>query len=153
MLFRSIWIDAEQKLSEPIALTEGWQAVQKDYLQANPFTAPGKITGKYLIRPVKLPAHWQGKPVYLHLDTAQQWLGSVVINGQPINYSAFLHPFGLRAEINLEPYCKAGETNTIELWPYKTIPQARSKSTPNPSTDDAVMDVKRVFIGVGSEER
>lgn len=139
----AVWMDVEQKFEQQIDLSGGWNAIQKDYLTAKPFSAPGAISGKYLVRKIKIPAAWADKPVYLHVDTDDQWLGSIVINGQPINYSAALHPYGLRTEVNLAPYFKAGQTNTIELWPFRTIPIINAAEVP----DDVKMGLQRVFLG------
>ena len=81
-----------------------------------------------------------------HVETASQWLGSVVVNGRPINYNGYLHPFGLRAEVNLTPYLQPGRANRIELWPFATIPRHEK-----PKQTVADLEVQSIRVGCATE--
>ena len=74
------------------SLAGTWQAVKGDLVTAADATIPGKFTGSHLRRTLELPADWRGKTVFLHFESAEQWVGSVVVNGRPINYNGYLHP-------------------------------------------------------------
>ncbi len=121
-----IWLAPQVRLQPAFSLAGRWQAVQDDYSTAKPVSLPGPAVGRYLQRQVKIPAIWAGKTVYLHVATPSQWLGSVVVNGHPINYNAYLHPYGLLADINLTPYVQFGKENQLQLWPYRGIPNPGS---------------------------
>jgi len=62
--------------------------------------------------------------------------------GEPVNLRGYLHPFGLRTEINLTPYVQPGRANRIELWPFATIPRNE-----RPKGNPADMEVQNIQIG------
>ena len=138
-----IWLAPEKLLSPVIDLAGPWAAVKQDYRTQETVTLPGTVTARYLVRTVALPADWAQKTVYLHVETGRQWLGSVVVNGHPLNLNAALHPYPLRAEINLTPFLKPGQDNRLELWPYQTIP---GKGNPNDLEEEKV-DILALRLG------
>jgi hypothetical protein len=137
----AVWLEPERKLSPVINLSGEWQVVSGDYLSRKSVVLPGKAEGRFLVREVDIPAAWQGRNVYLHLETPNQWLGSVVVNGHPINYNSYLHPFGLISDLNITPYSRAGKENRIELWPYVTIPGSAYRAS------KAGMQIRAIAVG------
>jgi len=138
-----VWFQAEQRLAPTIDLAGPWTSVKQDYLTKETVTVPGTTTTRYLMRTVAVPAAWESKTVYIHLETGRQWVGSVVVNGHPINLNGSLHPFPLRAEINITPYLKPGQDNRIEVWPFMTIPGSYYKN----ELEEEKIDVLAVRIG------
>jgi len=136
----TVWISYEKNLSSSQSLDGGWQI---DGSTDSTGSIPGTIEGNYLNRSFNVPATWQGSQVFLRIQTPSQWLGLVVMNGHPIAYNGFLHPFGLIADINLTPYLNFGADNTIELWPYKTIP---AKNNQEPSKVN--MEISDILVGI-----
>lgn len=117
----SIWLAPELHFASELDLAGAWRAVQSDYHTETPAQLPGKPTGRYLTRDFDLPAAWNGKSVFAHVEIENQWLGCIVVNGKLIATNAYLHPFAPRCEVNLTPYLVPGK-NRIELWPYATLP-------------------------------
>lgn len=117
----TVWFSAERKLEPLIDLAGSWRAVKADFVTTETASIPGKFTGSHLRRIIDIPAEWNGKSVFLHFESPSQWVGSVVVNGHPVNYNSYLHPFGLRTEVNITQFMKYGTSNLIELWPYQTI--------------------------------
>ena len=145
----SVWLGTETEAREQLSLSGDWKAIKAEYTESEAVRLPGKVTGKYLTRDVDIPASWRGEPVYLHVEMPNQWLGSVLVNGHPINYNGYLHPFGLRAEINVTLYVRPGGSNTIELWPFATIPhngQAYPQTGGNGSHVEAPMEVSNISL-------
>jgi len=89
---------------------------------------PGRTKAQFVARDVQVPASWQERNVWLHIESETQWLGSVVVNGHPMSYNGFLHPFGLRTEINVTPFVQPGEPNRVELWPFAMVPGGSHKA-------------------------
>lgn len=145
----AVWIEPERELSPVINLAGKWEVVSGDYLSRKSVVLPGKAEGRFLLKEVDIPAAWKGRNVYLHIETPAQhglgWLGSVLVNGHPINYNSYLHPFGLISDLNITPYFRAGKKNRIELWPYGTIPGNAYRAS------KARMEIRA--IAVGAEER
>jgi len=129
----AVWIESRVPLAPVLDLSGTWQAVGGDWLTHSDVAVPvkAKVKAKYLTRDVSIPPDWKGKKVYLEWSTPEQWVGSVVINGQPIGYNGASHPFGLLSRINVTPYLKPGETNTIEIWPFSTLPGVNRSSANN----------------------
>ncbi|MDD5262959.1 MAG: beta-galactosidase [Methylacidiphilales bacterium] len=124
----AVWLAAEPMLDEPRDLLQGWQVVAADRKTTKPALLPGKVRGKYLVCDVDVPASWQNKNVFLHLEMpANQWLGLVMVNGHPFYYSCYGADFGTRVDINLTPWLKPGAPNRIELWPGATMPRGQGK--------------------------
>jgi len=117
----AVWFSAERELEPLIDLAGPWRAVKADLVTSAEANIPGKFTGSHLRRTIEIPAEWNGKSVFLHFESPSQWVGSVVVNGRPISYNSYLHPFGLRTEVNITPFVKCGASNLIELWPHQTI--------------------------------
>ncbi len=129
----------EVQLEDVVDLTQGWQ-LYLDNLQATPAALPGKVMGQSLRREVEIPAAWEGKPVYLHVETPRQWLSCVVVNGRPLVYDQPLHPFGARLDLRVDQYLHPGE-NTLELW---------SHTTAGDPTGQTEMAVGKITMGVGT---
>lgn len=130
----ALWIAPLQKFEHAIDLRE-WKNVRvarnkadahnKQPLYKTKFTIahqPQTITTRYLCCEVSIPPEWHGKSLFLRMEGEGQWLGSVMVNGRPINYNQSLHPYGAIAEVNLTPYAFAGGVNRIALFPMATIP-------------------------------
>ncbi len=142
----TIWIEAWKPMTEPIDLSGPWQVVGTDGVTRQPVTMPGSADGKCLSREIEIPAGWKGKSVFLEWSSEKQWVSGVVVNGSPINYNAYLHPFGIWSRVNLTPLLKPGEKNTIELWPRSSM------TTNNPSPPQAPvakgMGVTEIRVGL-----
>ncbi|MGD0089863.1 MAG: beta-galactosidase, partial [Planctomycetota bacterium] len=141
-----VWLATERKLEPALDLGGEWQTAGPEFRVTGTAQLPGEAKACFVFRDIEVPAAWTGRSVFLHIETATQWLGSVVINGQPINYNGYLHPFGLRADINLTPHVQAGRRNRIELWPYATIPR-----TEQPKQTTAGMEVRSIHVGCAVE--
>jgi len=137
----AVWISYEKDLNPSQSLDGSWQT---NGSTDSTGAIPGKVEATYLNRSFNVPLTWQSGQVYLRIQTPFQWLGDVVINGHSIVYNGFLHPFGLIADINLTPYLNFGTDNTIELWPYKTIPVKNSKDV----AKTADMEISDISVGV-----
>jgi hypothetical protein len=108
-------------------------------------TLPVSRKVQHLTCEVDVPKDWPSDRILL------QWKGEmglrgrnialVVVNGRGIAYNSYAHPFGNIFQINLYPWIKPGERNTIQLWPLACIPSRGGLCAPN------VYDVK---IGVES---
>jgi hypothetical protein len=138
----AVWLAAERKLQPALDLGGEWQTASADFRSTGTVKLPGRAKACFVFREFDAPAAWKDRSVFLHVETATQWLGSVVVNGRPLNTNGYLHPFGLRAEINLTPYVQPGRANRIELWPFATIPR-QGKPTANP----ADLEVQNIRVG------
>jgi hypothetical protein len=127
-------------------LTGEWQTAASDFRVTGKVKLPGRAKACFLVRDVEIPAAWKDRSVYLHLESATQWLGSVVVNGRPINYNSYVHPVGLRTEVNLTTYLQSGRANRIELWPHATMPRHEK-----PKQTESDMELQRVTIGCVAE--
>ena len=116
----AIWIESRTTLSPVLDLKSQWKTVDKDWVTNSDYAMPAKVTAKYLTCEVPIPADWKGRNVYLDWSSKNQWVGSVVVNGIPISYNSYVHPFPLLSRVNITPSLKAGALNTIELWPLET---------------------------------
>jgi len=141
----AIWIEAWAPLTEPMDLSGQWQAVKGDQVTRVDATVPGSTTGKYLTREIQIPIDWKGKSVFLEWSSMSQWVSAVVVNGKPICYNPSTHPFGLWSRVNITPYLKAGETNTIELWPFTILDNINKNDPKHAETD---MQINEIRIGV-----
>ena len=92
----AVWLAAERKLQPALDLGGPWQTASPDFRSTGMAQMPGRAKACFMFREVDVPAAWKDRSIFLHLETATQWLGSVVVNGRPINYNGYLHPFGLR---------------------------------------------------------
>ena len=137
-----VWLAPEVALKPEVSLAGPWQCMRSNFTTAGKVVLPGKANGRYLMRMVAIPKYWAARSIYLHVQTASQWLGSVVINGHPINYNSFLHPFGTIADINITPYVRFGENNQIQLWPFAAIPWSTQ-----PGKRHLDMEVRAISIG------
>ncbi|MDQ2799036.1 MAG: hypothetical protein M3Y13_05265, partial [Armatimonadota bacterium] len=117
-----VWLEPERILAPSLSLNSGWQAIGGDGVPKSMASVPIHLTARNLAQRIMVPASWQGRDVYLHLETPDQWLGAIAVNGHPIVYTSFQHPFGTRTDINVSLYLRAGQPNTIELWPFSTLP-------------------------------
>ncbi len=117
----AVWLAPERRLDPMADLAGTWQVVKGDLVTTEDAAVPGKFTGSHLRKTFDIPADWKGRDIFLHFESAAQWVGSVVVNGRPVSYNSYLHPFGLRTEVNITPFVRCGASNRIELWPFKTI--------------------------------
>ena len=139
-----VWFEPEINLTNPIDLSGAWQLVKTSV--GGPSTEiqiPGVPSGLYLQKAFDAPQSWAGKTVYLHIEMPEQWLGSIVVNGHPNSYNDYMHPFGLRTEINITQFLQPGEENRIELWPYNSIP-SHGKAAP---IADQRMSIGAIRVG------
>jgi hypothetical protein len=138
----AVWLAAERNLQPVLDLSGQWQTASSDFRASGTAQIPGRAKACFLFREVDVPAAWKERSIFLHVETATQWLASVVVNGRPINYNGYLHPFGLRAEVNLTPYVLPGRANRIELWPFATIPRNEK-----PKGNPADMEIQNIQVG------
>lgn len=110
----AIWLEAEPPLQSAVDLASGWRVVAKEGAPPVNISGPPRARGLYLVRDFDAPPNWRGQTVYLEISSSAQWLRSVLINGKPINYNGFMHPFGLWTRINLAPYLRPG-SNRLKL--------------------------------------
>ncbi len=143
-LIGNVWLQPELKLNGVMELGGTWQTIGADFKPGPETTLPGKPVARSLSKVVEIPTSWQGKMIYLHLDTGSQWVGSVVVNGHLINTNSYLHLYGPRFELNLTPYIKEGK-NKIELWPAATIPASYQVTG---RADTVEMPVTEVRLGI-----
>ena len=141
-----VWLEAERKLEPMLNLGGEWQTASADFKVTGTAKLPGETKACFVFRELEIPASWREKSIFIHIETATQWLGSVVINGHPINYNGYLHPFGLRAEINLTPYIQPGQRNRVELWPFATIPHNEA-----PKQTTSGIEVRSIQAGCAVE--
>jgi hypothetical protein len=127
-----------ERLEGAIELKQNWK-LYADNVHSAPATLPLTARGRHLETRVTLPAAWKGKHVFLEFEVADRWVGCVVINGRVITYNQSCHPYANLMQVNLCPWARPGEENTIELWHY----------TPN-STPTVKMTVKAVRVGTVS---
>ena len=106
-------------------------------------TLPVSHKVQHLTCEVNVPKNWPPDRVLLqwsgNMGMRDQNIAFVVVNGRGIAYNSFAHPFGNIFQINLYPWIKPGERNTIQLWPLACMPSRDALCAPN------VYDVK---IGV-----
>jgi hypothetical protein len=138
-----VWLQAEHNLQPALDLAGEWQRASFEQNATGTVMLPGRARARSITRDVKIPASWKERSVFLHIESETQWLGSVVVNGHPISYNGFLHPFGLRAEINVTPYVQPGRPNHVELWPIATVPGGSHK----PAAESADMEIRTIRIG------
>ena len=119
----AVWIEPERILSPALELAGAWQVLGMDGTVKATAAAPLNVTARSVAQTVTVPASWQGRDVYLHLETPDQNLSAIVVNGHPFTYTSFTHHFGTRTDLNVSLYLRAGQPNRIELWPYGTLPQ------------------------------
>ncbi|MFZ2656032.1 MAG: hypothetical protein WAX69_13965 [Victivallales bacterium] len=181
----AVWIQPEIKLSPCISLLGEWEAVMGDWTSREKAGVPGvdraltdsgylwddsrkkvedegyvmekrlAARGHHLVRDVDVPAGWQGKNIYLHLDSpmmhgqklplAGLGNGMLVINGQPMSFTAPPNTPIDDEVLNLTPHVKFGKKNRIELWP------ARSMSLFQERTEDALIIINNIEIGCEAE--
>lgn len=117
-----VWIEATSPLSPIKNLSGMWQAIQADWVTGADTAIPntGK-KGKYLSRKFEIPSDWAGKNIFIEWTSKNQWVGSIVINGRPINYNSSAHPYGTIARVNVTPVVQPGKANIVEIWPFKTM--------------------------------
>ncbi|MEI8195690.1 MAG: hypothetical protein WCI73_07260, partial [Phycisphaerae bacterium] len=139
----NVWIETWDPFTPALDLAGTWQAVQGDWITQTNAAVPGSARGKYLTRTMSIPADWKGRSVYVEWATKNQWVGSVVINGMPINNNGYGHPYGLWARINVTPFLKPGANNTIEIWPFETM----SPALAYPRADREGLQVDLIRIG------
>lgn len=142
-----VWLEVHRPLSPQIDLHGTWQAVLADWVRTEEVAMPGIATAKCLRKTIGVPADWRGKPIFLEWASKERWVGCIVVNGQPICNNAFAHPFGLISRLNLTPCIHPGETNVIEVWPFRTM-TVMSASAENSEIPGLQLDWIR--IGVAS---
>jgi len=105
-----------ENLTEPQVLKTGWQ-LYADNRHSAPVELPLDASGRYLATEVRLPADWPEDGIFLEFEVGDRCLRMVVINGRPIAYNQFLHPYPNIMQVNLYPWAQPGQVNRIELWP------------------------------------
>ncbi|MBN1558277.1 MAG: hypothetical protein JW951_09040 [Lentisphaerae bacterium] len=115
-----------ERAAEAVAVTAGWR-LYTDNVTSAATELPVRAQGRFLAVAAAVPPAWQGheRDILLEFETDSRWIGSVVVNGRPVNFNQFLHPYGEISQAPLYPWVRPGAVNTIELWPYATIPNAR----------------------------
>lgn len=102
---------------------------------------------QYLKFEIDVPAHWDAKQTYLQLVAQNRKIAMVRINGRPINYHQYLHPYPRHMQINLSPWIKPGQRNEIELWPHDTIASHKDK----PRSPVVNFDMQLIRLGTLSD--
>ncbi len=139
-----VWLAPERAFDAQLDLSGSWDMVKGDYLTREKISLPGGGQGKYLEKTVDVPADWSGGETFVHIEVPNgQWMKCVAVNGHPIALNSYLHPFGLRSEINISPYVRAGEPNRIQIWPWNTIPAQGE----NAQVAEDRFDISRIFLG------
>ncbi len=105
-----------ENLREAHDLKAGWRLF-KDNVKSAPVELPLDAEGRHLEAEVELAADWPEDGVFLEFEVGDRCLRLVVINGRPIAYNQFLHPYPNIMQVNLYPWAKPGQVNRIELWP------------------------------------
>lgn len=141
----SVWLEPERAYGQTLDLAGDWQAIGPDYLTRKTVTMPGNLQAKYLEKTVEIPANWAGRDTFVHVDVGGngQWMKSVSVNGHPVTLNMFSHPFGLRTEINISPYVRYGGPNTIQVWPWNTMPVKGEQG--QRAEDD--FNIAKVYLG------
>ncbi len=108
---------ALDKLDGVIELDTGWRLFA-DNRQSAPVNLPVDAEGRHLETEVSVPGAWHGRTdVVLEFESGERCLGMVVVNGRPIAYNQYAHPFANLMQVNLYPHLKPGQPNRIEFWP------------------------------------
>jgi hypothetical protein len=134
------------RLASSISLNQ-WELVT-DAHHAQSISLPGQTNGRYLTSKVKIPSDWSDQRIILQWECEPEpvraRISCVVVNGRPIFYNLNGHPYGNIFQVNLYPWIKPGQINTIELWPFATSPihEGRSQLLISP------IHVKSVSIGL-----
>ena len=84
---------------------------------------------------------WAGKDIFIEWSSRSSWVSSLVINGHPIGYNLYAHPYGLIVRVNVNPFIKPAEVNVIELWAYQTMTWL---SDPRLNESDVQLDTIRI---------
>ncbi len=136
-----------EKLENQVEVKDGWR-LMSDNLNGRVITLPTNDQGRYLTTTVKIPAEWAGreKDILLEFASPSRRVSSVVVNGRPINFNQSGHPYGNIAQVPLYPWIKPGEVNTLELWPYETIPNAAGQAR----HEQIAIDLQEVKLGLRS---
>jgi len=143
----AVWLAPEANLAPSESLAGTWTSIASDGVSDTPVSVPGRVQGHFLRRDVVIPAAWQGRQVWLHVETPTQWLSCISVNGHLICYHFNMHPFGLRTDVNLTPYLKPGQVNRLELWPFECLP----KGTSGTGANKTWMEVQATRIGCLAE--
>jgi hypothetical protein len=107
---------ALEELKEPLDLQTGWRLFADNQTSA-PAELPLAASGRHLETDVQLPGTWPETGVFLEFEVGDRCLRLVVVNGRPIAYNQYLHPYPNLMQVNLYPWAKPGQVNRIELWP------------------------------------
>jgi hypothetical protein len=143
-----IWLQPEPRLSEVTDLKSGWNLIGTDRHFTTPASFPGTMTGMFLSRDLSVPASYGGKNVFLHVESPNQWLALVLINGRPIYYTDYAQCYPTRVDINLAPFLKPGAVNHIELWPNRTVPRDNGLA----NTNQTEISLTNISIGYTRSE-
>jgi hypothetical protein len=141
----AVWFSPQRVLDSVTDIGGAWDVYGADFKVSKSVTLPGRTNGRYLQRSIDIPASWRGKSVYLRFKTAEQWMATIVINGRPIAYNQYMHPFGTMTDVNLTPYVKYGTANRLELWPHYTA------SVPAESHSTVPLQVDEIVVGTASQ--
>ncbi len=116
----SIWLSALPRFADQMEVSGGWDAIGDNWVTMQPYSAPGKVSAKYLKRKVSIPADWKGKSVFIQMKSPNPF-ATLVINGTLISNTITQQRFGNISLINLSPYVHPGGIDTIELWPQASV--------------------------------
>ncbi len=142
----NVFFAVERDFAEEIQLAGDWELVKANYVDTGKATVPGTFTGRCIRRTFTAPKSWAGKRIFARIDSPEISISALVLNdrgkGKLQNYGQF----GNRTEINVTEFVKPGETNTIELWPRRTIPTPYYGVVWNWPKEDKI-SVENVIIG------
>jgi len=138
-----VWLQAEPLLSGVQNLDSSWSLAQTHGAPDTLTKFPGRYTGMYLSGEVNIPQDFTGKSVFLHVESPNQWLGLVLINGRPIYFTDYGQCYPTVVDINLAPFVKPGQVNHIELWPNRTMPRDNGQ----PAEQSTDIRITQITIG------
>lgn len=125
---------------------DNWQAVL-DAHQTEPIELPSSKPVRCIRTKVDIPADWDGQWIMLAWEgeagPVRENIGCIMVNGRSVLLDPRAHPFGNRFQINLHPWIKPGQTNTIELW---------SSTTADDLDSTGEINVHSVAIGVMADD-
>jgi hypothetical protein len=139
----NIWLSPAPRFVEQLELNGNWDAIGDNWVSTQRVAVPGHGDAKYIRKQYSVPAEWKDKAVFIKI-VAPVPIATLVINGTLINQNMYQHPMGSSMLLNLSPYIRAGEDNTIELWPVQS---ARNRNNASDSRHGR-FQINRIQLGV-----
>ncbi len=141
--FGEIFLTGSNPLKNKLDL-KAWN-LEGDGKSAN-VKLPLNAKGNMMKANFKAPGSWKGKKVFLCLNSDEQWLGTILINGRMIHFNNYAHKFPNICRIALNPWIKPGEINDIKLVPHAALPR-KSRYTKKSATSNAPIILNEASVG------